>query len=310
MEHYIILILLLIFAVAFEFDFIKKWYVKESFTSNPNIPEPPFKLANYLADKPYLWIYNPTDVSTRDWINFGSRRTKQPTLPLHNLCINSIKKYNNSDFNIIVFNETHLIKILPEYFNDTEFLKKFNYKYTFESFIKYAILLKHGGYWIPRDTIMVKSLKPTIPFFNDGLCLSFLNNNYNYIDNEGFNDSYIACKPNNLIIKNCLEYILKNLYNFQNTFNFKLAMNKIFNIIVSQVPSAHKHFNLGLNKVGNQYLNEEILFSQNDIELDTHVTFIPIYYDFIHYKTKFNWVDRMSESDILESSLLFSKLLR
>ena len=104
---------------------------------------------------PNIWIYNDETTSSRHWKNFYSRRYKQPTSSLINLCIKSVIRHSCHNYKINIFSQNDIVNIIPEYVsainNCTSEYMKYN-------LIKYAVLYKYGGVWIPKDTLMFKSL--------------------------------------------------------------------------------------------------------------------------------------------------------
>ena len=52
--------------------------------------------------KPFLWIHIEYDINERNWLNFGSRNTKNLNQPYLYLCIRSIVEKCGNSFNVCI----------------------------------------------------------------------------------------------------------------------------------------------------------------------------------------------------------------
>jgi hypothetical protein len=309
MKH-IIILLVIILAVSFEFNLPSKLRIEKFFggSSKSNIDNLDELLKNNY--KPIMWVYNPYEYNATEWENFGSRRLKQPTPGLIEACLDSIYNKSNRDFTVIIFNQDDLHRLLPDFFKNKDFVIKIKNDYVLMNFIKYALLVKYGGYWIPADTILIKSIKDTIPIYKNNKFITLTKNNMNFIDFDGLSDDYIACQKNNPIAVECQNFILKNIDTFQNSILFKNAVNKYFNSILPNYSNNITPIYIGLLKDNNNvFLNESMLFSQMNTQINPDVYFIPLFYNTIRLRPKLNWIERMNKKDILKSNMQLSKWL-
>ena len=74
------------------------------------------KIEKFVSNKEnILWIFNPIEISDREWFNFGSRRHLQQIIPIIEICNDSVKFHLSKKFNIRIFNDTQLDTLIPEY---------------------------------------------------------------------------------------------------------------------------------------------------------------------------------------------------
>lgn len=264
-----------------------------------------------FTDKPKIWIFNEVEKSARFWKDFYSRRSFQETSGIIDLCLQSIYKHNSDRFDIMIFNQCDLEKLLPEYFKHPNYFKQIKNDYVYYNLIKYAILYKYGGYWIPADTIMMSSLMDTRIYFNRGYILTFGSNNTNFIDCKGFNDSYLAALPENKIIGDMLKFITDHISSFQNAINFKESINRYFNAIICS-HKKHYHYDMLIEKSSdNKYITIDWYFKTYYNSLNDKVEgMLPLYLGKINRHSKYNYLNRMSPEQILNSDMLIGNLLR
>ena len=63
--------------------------------------------------KPMLWIHTTHEVNSRQWADFMTRNSKQVNQNYLELCVKSIIKFNQSDFNICLIDDNSFEKIIP-----------------------------------------------------------------------------------------------------------------------------------------------------------------------------------------------------
>tara|TARA_B100000902_G_C27276163_1_gene898983 strand:- start:1280 stop:1840 length:561 start_codon:yes stop_codon:yes gene_type:complete len=179
------------------------------------------------------------------------------------------------------------------------------------NFIKYAILYKYGGIWIPKDTIMLRPLSYSINF-DCKYITTFGSNNNNYVDNKGVSDNIIAVPKNHILVKNMLAYLLTNSLTFQNALVFKQSINKYLNKLLSTY-NYHNHANTSIiQKCNGMHFNLGDLFTTNIIKFrngNEGVT-INININEINNLREYNYLLRMSEKQILTSNLFIGVLLK
>ena len=256
---------------------------------------------------PNLWIYNDETISSRHWKNFYSRRYKQPTSSLINLCIKSVIRHSCHNYTIKIFSQNDLNDIIPEYMSSINNCSSEYMKY---NLIKYAVLYKYGGVWIPKDTLMFKPLS-YLPRLDCNYITTFGNNNVNYMD-QGISDSIIASGKNNIVTGQMLSYLIRNTLTFQNALVFKQSINKHFNKILNKSIYHVKYNSSMLEKCSGDHYTVDDMFTTNIVKFQSGnlKETININVGEIEDLREFNYLLRMSERQILNSNLFIGLLIK
>ena len=256
-----------------------------------------------------IWIYNPVEISAKKWSSFASRRQFQKSNGITTLCINSIIQYTQNNYNIRVFNQSDIKCLIPEFKQHLDNCKN---SYSFNNLLKYSILYKYGGIWIPKDTIMLNTLNISSDDYYSGKVLTFGINNTDIIDNIGISDKIIAANRNNPFIKNMLKFIINNLYRFQNAYKFKNGVNKYFNNILIKGDYIRFYPFTLQKELSNKFISVDTLMSifNNNIVNYNDKIFINLNLDILKELPKYNYLLRMSESQIINSNLFLATLFK
>ena len=245
-------------------------------------------------------IFNKIEFSSRKWVNFGSRYTKQDTNILTKLCIESAFLNLKDNYDIFVINENNLDYLIPEYIQD---IKKCNDPYIYMNLIKYCILFKFGGLWLNNDTIILNKLYIS-NVYRKNLIIFSTNK-----DGKTYDDSIIMTNPNNNLIYKMLLFIKKDINSFQNSNWYSNSINKQFNkLLLGNSDVIYMPY--VLNKYNDKYItmsNITDLYKGNIKELNKYV-FFKIDIEKIE-KSKVNkYLLNMTRIDLLESNMFISKL--
>ena len=283
--NYILLIIILILV----FIIMKKPII--SFFSNKKIP---------------LWIYNPILVNSNKWKTSYSRRSVQDTTGLVKLCIRSARFNLGEKYDIKIFNQDDLDTLIPECL---PVLRKCKTTKVVEEYIKYSILYKYGGIWLPNSTIVLNPLRLNMGEYNSGKLLLFGINHEDYQEAPTYSDLIVASTVNTQIVRNILDILDESLkgFNYDNNFN-----NYINNYINSRPGDLY------VSLLVLQYDMEEESIEKRDIvtsfnnrliEYDDYVFYyIPIS-EFQRY-TAYTFMLRMSPNDILTSNTFIGELFK
>jgi hypothetical protein len=261
----------------------------------------------YFLPQKNIWVFNKNEISSRFWKNFKSRRISQKKSGIEYLCLESIKKNLSSSFKINIINLDNLNKFIPE---KIEFLNKCKDFKTFINLVKYYILYKFGGLWIPLDTIILRNINfnPT----NNNKLIVFKENNPNITNNKGFSDDIIYCLKNNNIVQEMIKIIENQLKTFQNEINFNNYINKYFNEIIFK-ENNFLYKNLSVQKLSNgNYISVGDLFSINNLYIENleNKVFFSVEIDKINKYTEYNFLERLSKRQILRSNLYLAFILK
>ena len=210
-------------------------------------------------------------------------------------CIDyNISKLQNS-FEIRLFTYNNIKNLIPEF---SKYINLCRSEYLFENLLKYAILFKYGGLWIPEDTIIINDLQTDFQDTTEKIHLYGLNDP-NYCDNPGFSDDIILCNKNNNSIKLIVQYIISSIYSFHNSTNYKLTINKHINSISNDLIH-FEDYTLQKNIYG-KFIDPNLIIDKYYDEIDTtHKYFYILHYDKLTNKTKhtLNITDNMNDSNV------------
>jgi hypothetical protein len=308
-------IIISILAICLELGLFKKENPIETFI---NVVEPILDISHqfkdwdqtniqFLDSKPIAWIYIPLEINSKTWLDFMSRRHEQNISPIEYTCLETIYKHLYHDFNIVFFNQKHIDGLLP---NHKEHFAKAMDSYIYTILLKYSLLEKYGGIYIPSDTLFLKNIECLLKPYYLGYSITVLDNNLNYSDNKGVDTSILMAKPGHQIVKKCLEYTLSNLDKFQNAFSYREIMNALYNEIL-EVDNRAKHISIGLVKNSEgRYIKEGDLFSHNKLLFREDICFVPLRLDHIEKKLNYNYIRHLSREDLVNGSMEISRLFR
>lgn len=312
---YVIVIIISILAICLELGLFNKKNPIETFISRA---EPTLDISHqfkdwsetnirFLDSRPIAWVYIPEEINSKTWLDFASRRHVQDISPINYICLETIYKHLYRDFNIVFFNQNHIDGLLKEHSNH---FSKTKDNYVYNTLLKYSLLEKYGGIYIPNDTLFIKNIELLLKPYYLGYSITVLDTNLNYFDNHGVDTSILMAKPGHPIIKKCLEYVVSNLDKFQNAFSYREIMNALYNEIIA-IDGRHKHISIGLVKNSDgQYIKESDIFSHNKLVFRDDICFVPLHLENIDKKMNYNYIKRLTRDDIVNGNMEVSRLSR
>ena len=313
METFIAIILVIIM-IIYDSNIIEKFTKnKETFYTPYVVPETGIVSANIvpenilpennplLINKTHIWIFIKIEYSARSWSNEINR--KQPITKLEQLCIDTVRRHMPT-YNIHVITQKNIPKIIPEHLKNIEACNSFYMTY---NYIKYAILNKYGGIWLPSSTIIVKPLRDMINIRRNKL-ITFSINNTQLVENTGLSDNIISCNKNNLLTEEMLSFLKDKINSFQNDILFTKEINRYFNKLLLNYP--HYHSDQEQLEINNSTINNSHLFS-NQISIN-HINknIVNINLDDIRNNPKYSFLLHMSRENILNSNMLVGRIIR
>jgi len=229
----IIAIILIILMVMFDKNIF--YFNKDHFSSKNNLDK---------YNKKTVWIYN-------------NRKSA-----INELCINSIKTNLGKSFNIIVFNRDKIEEIVPEYVDSFAKCKSMD---MFLNLLKYAVIYKYGGIWLPAETIVLKKFSIDEEPFMDKKIIFFTEKTLEHTSNfSKFSFKAIASREKTPQVKVILDKINEQLDTFDYSFNFTKKIDNFFNV------DSHIHYSpIALN-----YSSSFLLSHKPNIKIDKNIAFI------------------------------------
>jgi hypothetical protein len=239
--------------------------------------------------KPNMWIYLPSEFSARFWQNFGSRNSFQHLPAIYQICLASIIQRNMQNWNInIIYQEDvkDYIDLGCSLFDYPESQDKCD-------FIKFSLLNKYGGIWIPYHSLFFHSLDPTI--IKNTL---YINPNASVVGGEAGNPEFHKLSQmayQGMLLKRRSSY-------FTNPYN---------RYLINNYPVDNSNVD-GLVDYNNKKIDPDNLFSQNMTIFKNikNVKFVILPLKEIVRGHKYNVYLRLSQEQLLESNMWISSLIR
>ena len=259
-----------------------------------------------LFGKPNIWIHINHEVNSRNWKSFQSRNSQELNKPYINICIESIIKHNDNDFNIFLINDNSFEKLLPGFNVNMnkipENLKKYVRKMGF-----CKILQKYGGMKLPKSFLATKCLRD---FYYEGIngnkmfCVENINNTPTNFEQKFLADDIIlGCnKFCNKIDKYC-EYINELVTSGM------IGENEVKGYNSRWLEKKKKKFNInkidgvfiGLKDKNKNYIRSEELLNVSKIRFVNEKYGVYINEEIMERRNKLNWFNRLSKKQLLES---------
>lgn len=265
-----------------------------------------FSQKNKINSQKNIWVYIPTEISSRFWNQFYSRRGIQYPNSIIELCIETILKHNNNIANINIITDNNI----NQYFKkcDIKNIAKIpkNMKLLY---IQYYILYHYGGLWLKSSTICFNSLENVFHLLkiNEIIMFDCDQNEILCNINSKYSLSSLASKKNNKIIKKILEFIIKQSNDLIENFNIEEQIQNILQI--------NSKYIYHLNNLSRDYNNKSIyvenLISHNyTIVNNPNLLFLVINIEYINKYIKYHWLLRLNKEQLLNSNMWITKLFR
>ena len=267
---------------------------------------------NIVYNKPNLWIHVKNEINARDWINFGSRNSDDVNKPYIRVCIESIIKYNQDDFNIFIINDESFNKLLDDWNividNVPNPLKENVRKVGIG-----MILYNHGGINLPRSFLCMKKLKL---LYKEGVnnnkmfCVENINRSVDQYKEEYLPDlKILGCPKYNDEMKNYYTYMNESI-GLDNTDEINI-MGKFNNWLKREVEKYNINVLdgrlIGVKDKYNKYVCLEDLMGESLIGFDKFYSGILVDEDELEKRTKYKWFNRLSKKQLFESNTILGE---
>tara|TARA_Y100001970_G_C14239975_1_gene864283 strand:+ start:1812 stop:2792 length:981 start_codon:yes stop_codon:yes gene_type:complete len=259
-----------------------------------------------LFGKPNIWIHIDYEVNSRNWKSFNSRNSEELNKPYINVCIESIIKNNDNDFNIFLINDNSFEKLLPGFNVNIENLPNNLKKYVRRMGIC-KILYKYGGMKIPKSFLATKCLRD---FYYEGIsenkmfCVENINNTPSNFEKKFLADDIIlGCnKYCNKMDKYC-EYINEIITSRSMNEDIikgtrrKWLEEEIKNYNINKIDGIF----IGIKNQHRNYIRSEELLNVSGIKFHPEKYGIYINEEIMEKRNKLNWINRLSKEQLLKS---------
>ena len=137
-----------------------------------------------IINKPIVWIYIDSTVSSIHWNSFYGRNNMQDLSSLSKFCITSIINKNKDFSQINIITDTNISEFMPNFpWCDERIDKDIKLNY-----LKYYILYNYGGLWVTPDTLVFNNFKDIFNKLNYYDLVLIKN-----VDTNTINETVVAC---------------------------------------------------------------------------------------------------------------------
>lgn len=285
------------------------WEVKNGF--KPKKIEITPELLTKGLERPCLWVYyDDSQVNSRDWTDFEARSSRAINIPILNLFYESIVKANGDVYRVEVIGGLQgVMELLGE---DAMPKSLRNLKASVglaqQDWIRSAILAKYGGLWLSSSVVCVKGFgklpDKVVAFGQDDKPMYGTSV-------PGFRALWSPKPGHPLFVEweqKCRTRLDTMLGGLQVRGDAKsdwvdlIKRNDVEHRVydeLSRDPSSHKKLEL-----------EHIFAKGNPLVIPDCVKYIVVPYDDLTNRRMFGWILRNSETQILESDMAISEVLR
>jgi len=235
-----------------------------------------------------VWVYNDPNIASSALIK---------------LCIGTIEKHLGNHYNVIVFNKDKIRTIVPEYM---EFLNNSKSEYLFNNILKYSIIYKYGGIWLPCSTIVMhKFYIDDDPYLNGKLIFfSEKQQEHNKYFNR-FDFSAIASIKKTSQVK----FLLEKLMCKSSTFTYSFEFNKKLEWELDSDANIH-YMPISNNSSINERIinNEDLIDNYPIIKLTKYIKLLLLDIKHLQHSSKYKHILTMNAEELNSSGILLKKL--
>jgi len=266
------------------------------------------------SNNPVMWLYyDQSDVNSRFWADFGARSSRVINTPYLNLCYESIVKQNGRAYTVKVLAGLSDVALLLGGWKELPKALQNPIAPVGEAelnYIRATVLRRFGGLWINPSCIFMKPL----PELGNKVVFFGTNKDESYSDKNGTpvpsTDVMYSPAKNHPIFIELEALALKRIEHREGGKQFRkdinLDLTKIFeNHIVTYMPNAE----FARKHCGRRIQLEDLLGSGN-IKVPDAAIYAPLDWSELQSRRNFGWFLRLSETQILESDLLVTRLFQ
>lgn len=272
-----------------------------------------------LENRPIVWVYFEYEVSARTWLNFYSRRSPQQMSGILQLCLLTIHRhFPKHAFEVVVYTQDDITSILPDrhsaeyvHMRATDVMP-----YLYRAFVRYALLHTYGGYTIPLDTVIMRSMEPSLADYRTNKCLIYGPTSTIYREWYGLDDTRMAAEEGHPLIKDTLDYIMEHSRKFHFAMEFRDAIfRQVQHLVVKHAGSISVSECLPtVNSTGRPYRIEDLYATSWTMPDPTSAVasycMIPLHYDITVRKYAFGYLRRISRDEVWKSELWVAEQMR
>lgn len=234
------------------------------------------------------------------------------------LCYKTIVKNCQKSSNVHLLNEKTVYNYLPNLRNDLDEKCSIPQK---ADYIRISLLKEYGGLWLDADVIVFKPLDKLFLVLEEydfiGFGCHFIDCNRSMYGYPKPANWVIGSKKNGKLMTNCvneanniLDYTPNNLKRKYHSLGRELLWSQINKLLILDKEWKYYHFNskcIERDSNGNKLVNKRFISNEEiDQRCKDKFIFMPVYNTAPGFPA---WFTNMSESEIINSNTLFSKLI-
>jgi hypothetical protein len=288
------------------------------YASQYNIDSKSRDLKNIGVDNSTLWLYyDQSDVNSRWWSDFGSRSSRVLNTPYLNLCYETIAIHNGTQYNIKVLAGLSDVAILLGGWENLPKPLRNPIAPVGEAEINYIrarILRQFGGLWVNPSTIFINplpdfTLEDKVIFFGTDKDETYATTNGTHVPGT---DLMYSPAPNNQIFVILEQLALDRINNSQGGKHFRHDIKWDMLEVKERCnnPVAYMSNLEFARKQNGRRIQLEDLLINDTIPIPSDIVYVPIDNKELEERRNFGWFLKMSEDQILESTLFISQLFK
>ncbi len=293
------------FSDAENYKLIQQYLLNESPLSN--------------SSKPIMWIHVPHEINARNWINFGSRNSRDLNQPFLRMSIKSIIQHCSGSFNICLIDDNTFNKLLTGWIIQVDKLADPVKTHVRELAMK-KLLFMYGGMIVPPYFICQRDLigmyyeytKSKTPFI-----VNMINNQLNEENGTGRNNVYpsqdfMGAKKEDPLIQELVQEI-----EILNSRDFTAQIDVVgqVNLWCANQVNAGKMKYVSPREVGLYDRNNKLVMLEDLMSSEIKIDWAPkmygviIPYENLMRRRHYGWFIRCSEEQIRENASNLAQLL-
>ena len=264
--------------------------------------------------KPIIWVHLDYENNSRQWLNFGSRNTKQLNQPYKLLTLQSIINKAGDDFNVCLIDDESFGKLLPGWSINMDQLAN-PVKTYMRSLAFTKILYTYGGFFVPSSYTSLhylSGLYDTGLKDHDCFVVETLNRNVTSTYTSAFpNHLFMGCRKGSQAVKELIQFIERiNSKDCTNEQKFLGEVDrKCFDLIQKNEMTLLEGRLVGCFDKESKPVLVDNLLQSSYIDFSDNLQGILIPDNEILNRIKYQWFARLSPEQIVGSNIILSKYL-
>lgn len=276
------------------------------------------------TEKPSLWLFYPTsEVNSRNWLDAGHRSSRALNIPFLNLCYQSIIAHNKDNYHIRVISGISGLTELLGNEPIPSLLKRHGDLASLGpaemDWIRSAVLAKFGGLWLNPASVCVGSFgeapKDKVVFYGTDPNTTYSGKNGTPI--PGHHALWVPRPQHPMLlewVQVCFARANEKRGGEQIRGDWGWDVTRFTSEYSGEGIVMDPHAEVSRKRDGKRIQLEDLLATGTEgkltFDIYPHSVYVPFPWEELQRREMFGWFLRMSESQIMESDLAVTHLLR